>query len=455
MHATFPRRFVPIALRGGLLITALSSAFAQVPRQPVPTSPILLARPAERRAIVEGLSTPMPDLKIVDLNGRDVSNQVRPRTEGDKLSLDFSQRSAVVLKSRVISTLPVPSAGRMTLPGGVILPRAQTADPAVGSRGRVRVLSGVTRSRAQTADPRQPDKPVWLQLTFAASPMPAPWDNNESAYTTMLTFGLQHPDGAPPTLPLEQPVIVKLAYQGLTATEVPTLAIAGAGLEHEKTIALRFHPQTVKPTLLVRSSISDVNLELTALPRLLLQPARKKILGLGLEVVSVAIASVQPNGRSQPVERDTPVLIQISGQARATSEALTLREGESNTQFAVRSAGLGAVAIQATADGVSGLATLHQKFPTGPLLAALVGGALGGFARRFVKGARRTATTLRVVEGLVLAAVVFVAGVLGVGYLNLPPAVVATEAGAFLTAALGGFLGVTVFEKFTKKAIAA
>ena len=38
-----------------------------------------------------------------------------------------------------------------------------------------------------------------------------------------------------------------------------------------------------KPTLLVRSSISDVNLELTALPRLDLQPAQKDILGLGLD----------------------------------------------------------------------------------------------------------------------------------------------------------------------------
>jgi hypothetical protein len=111
--------------------------------------------------------------------------------------------------------------------------------------------------------------------------------------------------------------------------------------------------------------------------------------------------------------------------------------------------------LQVSADGVVGHARVHQRFPTGTLAAALLGGALGGLARRFVKGARRSLTGRRIAEGLVVASIAFVAGVLGVGQLGLPAAVVATEAGAFLTGALTGFAGVSAIEALTKKAAPA
>jgi UDP-N-acetyl-D-mannosaminuronate dehydrogenase len=50
-----------------------------------------------------------------------------------------------------------------------------------------------------------------------------------------------------------------------------------------------------------------------------------------------------------------------------------------------------------------------------------------------------------VLEGTVVGLVAFVAAVLGVGYLHLPAAIAATEAGAFLTSVLCGFVGVAVF----------
>jgi hypothetical protein len=42
----------------------------------------------------------------------------------------------------------------------------------------------------------------------------------------------------------------------------------------------------------------------------------------------------------------------------------------------------------------------------------------------------------------------FVAGALGVGWNWVPEVVVATIAGAFLTGAIAGFMGVTILEKF-------
>ena len=387
-----------------------------------------VTRAVPRRAIVEGVAEPVQDLRLMDLQGRDISSQVDARVENGKVTLDLAQPSAVVLKSKNLQTIAVPPDRKIILPGGAVVPLPSSA----GSGGEI-------------------SKAIWFRLTFAASPMPAPWDEKTSTYLTFLTFGLKRPDGAPPTLSLDQPVIVKLAYPGLVAAETAMISLDAPGLENEKTIPLRFTPQTEKPTLLVRSSISDVNLELAALPRLVLFPDRDAVLGLGLDVVTLTVTNILPDGRNEAVQRATPVNVTVEGGARLETAAISLAPGESTSRFTVRSAGLGAVTIRAHADGRSGAATVRQTFPFGPLAAALLGGALGGFARRFIKGARRASNRRRLLEGLVVGSIVFVAGILGVGYLRLPPALVATEAGAFLSAALGGFVGVSVLELMAKK----
>ncbi len=417
------------AFAGVLLFALALAAPAQPDRTAILTSPVssTLTRAVERRAIVEGLTEPIQNLKVTDLAGRDIAAEVEPRTDRGVVTMNLGVQKPIVLKPRTIGTVVLKANERLVLPGGVIVPHA----PQPEGGGAV--------------------KPAWFRLTLASSPMPAPWDPQLGRYVTRLTFGLRRPDTVPSTLNLAEPVIVKIDYQGLTATETATVTIEAPGLENEKTVDLHFTPLTAKPTLLVRSSISDVNLELTALPRLDVKPARNTVLGLGLDTVAVAVTQVLPDGRNQPVARDTAVVIEVSGRAQVDDGPLSLRAGEAGTRMQVRSAGLGPIVVRATADGVTGLATVQQRFPTGPLVAALVGGALGGLARRFVKGARRSLTQRRIVEGLVVATIAFVAAVLGVGYLGLPPAIVATEAGAFLTGALTAFAGVSVLETLSKK----
>ena len=106
--------------------------------------------------------------------------------------------------------------------------------------------------------------------------------------------------------------------------------------------------------------------------------------------------------------------------------------------------------VSAMIGGQTATAVVRQHFPYGPLVAALLGGLLGGFARRWVKGARRDANARHLAEGAVVALVAFIAAVLGVGYLDLPQAIAATEAGAFLTGALCGFAGVVVLSKLSR-----
>ncbi|HTO03957.1 MAG TPA: hypothetical protein VL069_09660 [Opitutus sp.] len=429
MRAFFSFRLARTFSRFISLLALAATAVAQdTPRRTAAQMETAVTRVAPRRAIVEGLAEPVQNLRLMDLQGRDISGQVEARVENGKVTLNLAQPSAVVVKSKNVQTLVVPPEGKIVLPGGALVPLSAST----GTTGEL-------------------PKAIWFRLTFAASPMPAPWDEEEGTYLTLLTFGLKRPDSAPPTLSLDQPVIVKLAYQGLVAPEIAMISLDAPGLENEKTIPLRFTPQSEKPTLLVRSSISDVNLELTAVPRLALFPERDAFLGLGLDTVALTVTNIQPDGRSAAVQRSTPVNVTVEGGARVETSDISFEPGESTSRFTLRSAGLGAVKIRANADGRSGTAMVRQTFPLGPLAAALIGGALGGFARRFVKGARRTSNRRRLLEGVVVGVIVFVAGILGVGYLHLPPALVATEAGAFLTAALGGFVGVSVLELMAKK----
>ena len=192
---------------------------------------------------------------------------------------------------------------------------------------------------------------------------------------------------------------------------------------------------------------------LEAQPRLELRPAGNVLLGFGLETVAVTVAQLRANG--QPAATAIPANVDLQGRGAAHREGkgeMVIPAGASRTEFVIRSSGLGKVTLQTTTVGaLSATAELTQRFPTGPLLAALFGGALGGLARRWSKSARKTSVARHILEGVVVGLVAFVAAVLGVGYLSLPAAIAATEAGAFLTSVLCGFVGVTVLTALTKR----
>jgi hypothetical protein len=314
------------------------------------------------------------------------------------------------------------------LPGGLVLPLSAAAD-----RGG-------------------PTTTVWFRLFCSISPRPAPWNEGEGSYITKLKFTVRPTEGSPASIGLPFPVTVSLEFDGMTAREVPDFTITQAGLEHQKVVELRFRPSTAQPKLKVRSTISDSDVAIDALPRLELRPARTALLGFGLETVKIAVAQVQADGQPAVGAVPASVDVQVRGAARREGAAeIVIPAGGSRTEFGLRSSGLGKFTVQATVGAQTATTELGQRFPVGPLLAALLGGALGGLARRWVKGARQRRAIRNILEGVVVGLAAFVAAVLGVGYLNLPAAIAATEAGAFLTGISCGFVGVTVFSVLTAR----
>jgi hypothetical protein len=388
-----------------------------------------LGAETSERAILNGWEGSLESLQLLDLEGRDVTATVQPRMDDGQITLGLTGPAQLVAKSREVATLSVPDAERIKLPGGIVVP---TAPPAGGAR-----------------------KLAWLRLTLLASPMPAPWDRDAHEYATRLTFGLRPSDESLGDVTLEKPVTVKLGFEGLTGAEVPPFTIEAPGLDNEKTVELRFIPVSDTPRILVRSTLSDANLDIRATPRLDVRAAQRTILGLGLAETDITVFNLAPSGAPAPLDAPAVLALEVDGRATPEPAVVHVAAGNSSASFRLRSAGMGPVTVKVALAGLTDQVTIEQAWPWAPLLAALAGGALGGYARRFVKGARRKDAGRRTGEGLIVALLAFVAGVLGTGLLGLPPVLVATEAGAFLTGALAGFLGVTLLEIMTRPARAA
>jgi hypothetical protein len=422
------RASVTVALGG--VVTALllhvSAALGEPPR----LTPIV---EGAHRLPLTNWTLGVRNLRLLDLEGRDITQRLEPLERDGVVTLRVTGVEPFIAKPRQLETVALADAQRSVLPGGFVV---TVPDPLA----------------ADAAGEAQRMKLVWFRITASASPLPALWDDRVEAYTTRLSIGLKAPPNAPEGLTPPAGVPVKLLFEGASSSEVAPFSLEEPGIENEKTLALEFRPSAPNSVLLVRSSISDVQLELRAHPRLEVRPTHTRVLGLGLEPVEVNVERVAPHGAGLATNEDMPLLLQVDQRARLEPSTPRIAAGQSRTVFTLRSSGLGALQIRASAGGNSGLATLERTFPIGPLIGVVLGGSLGGFARRFVRGARRCTHRRRILEGLSVSLIAFIAGVLGVNSFNVLPAdVIATEAGAFLTGASSGFTGVALLEWLSQR----
>ncbi len=414
-----------------------AACFAQEARVPAATtvrmkpdaSALIIKKEQVRtqRFALKGWQGDLKNARMLDLAGNDISGLLAAKTEGEAITL-AQPMQPFVMKTRTPQKVALSEQSETMLPGGLVL--ALSPGPDHGG----------------------PTKAIWFRLFCSISPRPAPWSESAGSYVTQMKFTVRPTEGTAATIALPHPITVSLEFDGMTAQEIPTFTIDQAGLENQKVVELRFKPSTMQPKLLVRSTISDSDITLEALPRLELRPAGTVLLGFGMEKVAIGVVYVRADGQPAETLSRADVDIEIHGAARREGEDnVVIPSGGSRAEFDVRSSGLGKITVKATVGAMTATTELTQRFPTGPLIAAILGGALGGLARRWVKNARKRSAARNVLEGVVVGLVAFVAAVLGVGYLNLPAAIAATEAGAFLTSVLCGFIGVTIFTAMTDR----
>jgi len=390
---------------------------------------LVLENPAvtsQLRQIIERSDFEGLDVTIRDFEGRTLTRDaLTPRLQNDgSYSLGDQARPVTQVIVRPAETVSLNLTREpIDLPGGVAVTRVDDAGSSV-SEG-------------------------WFQPTLEASPTPAVWEDELNRYKMRLSLGLRG-DNLPENAALQQPVTVRFGFRGLIAEPFEAVTLLRAGIEHEKHFDFLFLPTTEQPILELRSAITDIDFPLNAMPRIELRPVRDSMTGLGLDEVIVRVLRLKPDGsKATTADRQTVTVEVTSGTAVPNPSTISLEGGEG--QFVLRSRGLEDATLRVTAGPLSDTLTIRQQWPIGPVLAALIGGALGGYSRRFRKRTTSASSSARIAEGLVVAVIAYVAGVLGVGYLALPVFVVSTEAGAFLTGALTGFAGVTVIEALSKR----
>jgi hypothetical protein len=91
-------------------------------------------------------------------------------------------------------------------------------------------------------------------------------------------------------------------------------------------------------------------------------------------------------------------------------------------------------------------------FPTAFIVAALIGGCLGGCGHIFRKRPRKVASRIKyVLEGCTVGIIVVAAAAAGIVIFSLPTAVLGTELGAFVLGSFAGYAGTPVLDKLVTK----
>lgn len=357
-------------------------------------------------------------LEIRDSKGRVLEQSVS--TLSDRIRLDAAATETLIASPKELVTLDLTSR-RAALPGGLIQP-----------------------DRRKSA---APGETVWFRPTASASPVPAVWVPEQEHYRTHLLLGLQSSSGDSGQQP-ERPVVMRLGFRGMDAKPVDPVTLSKVGVEHDQRVPLAFRLTTARPVVELRTDIGRYDLRLKVVPRLEVRPDAASMSGLGLETMGITVVRYGPDGNEFPVSEPTEVFVETSG-ARKTTERVVIPEGQAHADFRIRSSGLGASRIRASVGGLEGADTVHQQFPYLPVGASVLGGALGGFCRRFRSKGTGSRDFMRVLEGVLVSVVGYAVSVLGILQLGVPPAIAATEAGAFVTGVITGFLGVSVIERLT------
>ena len=112
--------------------------------------------PADDRVLLDW-ALGVEELRVMDLEGQDMTERVQPREEQGRISLAVPQSRPLALKRQAIDTLRVATDERITLPDGLLIP-SFIPDP---EDTEIAPASSAT---------------TWLRLTLAASPVPVTWN---------------------------------------------------------------------------------------------------------------------------------------------------------------------------------------------------------------------------------------------------------------------------------------
>jgi hypothetical protein len=293
-------------------------------------------------------------------------------------------------------------------------------------------------------------------LFLRPSRVPLIWDEKTRAYTAELWVGYEFTDGSERRL--AAPKTVTFFAEGANARiEADTVVIEESGGKGYKRVTVStaeisgetLFTARVGPGDEVKSSVT-VRRELGEL-KLALPSTELAAFGVGSGELSVSLLALD----GFPLSAEEPIEIQFSSRRLKLPASFTWPKGQSTAQVAFRTSGYGSDEIVAQTGRVSAKQSVRLIFPVAAMVAAVGGGALGGVARYFrnrrSQKKQKPLLARRLIEGTLVGVIFVGAAWAGLVMVNLSTGVLGTPFGAFVLAALSGYVGCALLDRVTSR----
>lgn len=376
-------------------------------------------RLADQRATLTIELRPEANLRLLDASWKEIP---AARGPGGALKADVDPKQGYVLAPRE-------APARRALPkDGLSFPaRYVTLTPAGASR-----LGG---------------------LFLRPAVVPLTWNEEARAYATEILVGYEFDDGGERTL--AAPKTVTFFAEGANARiRDERVTVTESGTKGYQRVTLSTGQVDGETHFIARAGAADelkvsvsVQRELGALT-LSLPSTELPAFGVGSGVLTVGLL-----GRDgMPLIAAKAVEVQLSSRRLRQPAVLTIEPGRSTATVDVRTAGYGSDRIEAHTGSLRAALPIELVFPVAATVAALAGGALGGTAR-YLRNKRKRGPLLarRVAEGMIVGLIIVGAAWTGLVSVDLSTGILGTPFGAFVLAALAGYLGCVLLDRVAKK----
>jgi hypothetical protein len=286
--------------------------------------------------------------------------------------------------------------------------------------------------------------------------VPLTWDDQEKAYATQLVVGYEFQDGA--ERDLAQPKTVTFFAEGSQASIVSdTVVIDRSGGGGYKRVTLITKDNQGETLFTARAGPVDELKSSVAVHRepgsfqLTLPSTEIAAYGVGSGTLTVTLLARD----GLPIATVEPLAIQLSSHRLRLPAMVNVPAKQIAAEAEFRSAGFGEDKIVAQSGRLEGTQAVRLIFPLAAVVAAVAGGALGGGTRylRNQRSRRKHSPLLvrRLVEGILVGVIFVGAAWAGLVSVNFSMTILGTPFGAFVLAALSGYVGCVILDRLTKK----
>ena len=283
--------------------------------------------------------------------------------------------------------------------------------------------------------------------------VPLVWNDQVKAYSTEVTVGYDFKDGREQAL--VSPKTVTFFAEGSNARiQADTIVIKRSGTSGYERVMLSTSQLDGETLFTARASPAD---ELKASVAVYREPGSLEIsvpsrqidaFGLGTGLLTITLVARD----GFPLAAAEALTIHLSSQRLRLPSSAILPAGQSTTAVGFRSIGHGNDEILADVGSLKSALPVSLVLPIAAVLAAVIGGGLGG-ATRFLrnKGKRTTLLARRLAEGILVGVLFVGAAWAGLVTVDVGAGILSTPFGAFVLAGLSGYVGCAVLDRVAEK----